>query len=235
MDWTATITAIATSMQNWPAAIITAIATVVIAVSTIVTAIITWTLARENKLLRKAETEPEVVAYLSIHPFHHRFVNFVLANVGRGPARNVSFKFEKAEDFEDRGIALQNSASRKPISFLPQGESMHIFFSAGEQIFNESNEPILQPFDVVVEFEDLKGRHRREKYILDVAQFKGLSMLGSPPETEIADSLKEIAEHFRKFSFRSNRLKVEVMTSWEADRRESDFIKKAEQRLSKTK
>ena len=112
---------------------------------------------------------------------------------------------------------------------------MHIFFSAGEQIFNESNEPILQPFDVVVEFEDLKGRHRRAKYILDVAQFKGLSKLGSPPEKEIADALKEIAEHFRNFSFRSNRLKVEVMPYWVADRREADFIKKAEQKLSKTK
>ena len=39
-----------------------AVATVVIAASALLTFFLTWALVRENKLLRKAETEPEVVA-----------------------------------------------------------------------------------------------------------------------------------------------------------------------------
>ena len=48
-----------------PGATITTIATVFIAVAAVVTVFLTRVLARENQLLRKAETEPEVVAYHS--------------------------------------------------------------------------------------------------------------------------------------------------------------------------
>ena len=50
-------------------AAITAIATIFIAVSAVVTTILTRKLARENELLRKAGTEPEVIAYLE-HGLH---------------------------------------------------------------------------------------------------------------------------------------------------------------------
>ena len=81
--------------------VLIAIPTIVIAVSTVITVILTWVLARENRLLRKAETEPQVVAYLAIPPLYQNFLNFVLANVGRGPARKVSFEFDVGEKVLD--------------------------------------------------------------------------------------------------------------------------------------
>lgn len=70
---------------------VTAIATAVIAAFTMLTAVLTRVLMAENRRLRKAGTEPEVTAYLIPHPDGNGAINFVLANIGQGPARNVTF------------------------------------------------------------------------------------------------------------------------------------------------
>jgi hypothetical protein len=92
---------------------ITALATVILTLTTIVYAWHTSVLARENRLLRKAGTEPDVVAYLAQHPRHRTALEFVLGNVGRGPAYDVSFKIVSGgDDFaahEVLGIARLHS------------------------------------------------------------------------------------------------------------------------------
>ena len=174
-----------------------AVATVVIAASALLTFFLTWALVRENKLLRKAETEPEVVAYLAIHPLHHEFLNFVLANVGRGPARNVRFELDiSEEELNSREILLKNSVDRKPIGFLPQGEVFAVHFGNGERAHSD---PRLPPFNVKIDYENLKGKQETKTCLLDVAQFDDLWLLGSPPEKDIAGSLKKIEEHLKAF------------------------------------
>ena len=116
---------------------ITAIATLVIAMSAVVTTILTRKLARENELLRKAGTEPEVIAYLE-SGFRSGFTNFVLSNVGRSPARNVKFRIQSddprlsgdEESARQEGIFLRNIHGRTPISFIPPGESVRALFAA---------------------------------------------------------------------------------------------------------
>ena len=53
-------------------------------------------------------------------------------------------------------------------------------------------DPKLRPFKVSVTFQDLNGKNDNKEFVLDVAQFTGLSILGSPPEYEIAQTLKKI-------------------------------------------
>ena len=57
-------------------------------------------------------TKPEVVAYLAADPFKP-YTNFVLANVGRGPAKQVEFELVLEEYHYDR-ILLRNEPHRKP-------------------------------------------------------------------------------------------------------------------------
>ena len=203
--------------------VLTAIATAVIAVSAVFSAIITWKLAKENRLLRKAGTEPKVVAYLTMHPLYFLFINFVLANVGRGPARNVSFKFDAdEEDFDNHNVALRNSANRNAISFLPQGESICLFFG-DRDLFKE---PRLFPFEVIIDYDDMNGKHRREICQLDVAQFEGHSRIGTPPEKEIADALKKIQRNFSHFASGFERLKVETITTKEVCQERAEVLRR---------
>ena len=185
---------------------VTALATAVIALAAVVTALLTFSLIRENRLLRKAGTEPEVIAYLTPDPRFKTMVNFVLANVGQGPARNVQFTFEADEmDFTTHNVQISNKVERKAISTLPQGERIDVFFGAGHELFME---PRLRPFKVSIQYEDINGRRRRCEYRLDVSQFDGLITLGSPAEHEVAEALKKIERHMNSLATDLKLLKV---------------------------
>ncbi|MCY3736573.1 MAG: hypothetical protein OXG13_09255 [Gemmatimonadaceae bacterium] len=137
-----------------------------------------------------------MVAYLANHPHHWDLIRFVISNVGRGAARNVSFRFLTSEtDFETHGVSVSNTPDRRPLGFLPQGETYAVFFGAVDRLLAK---PRLRPFQVAVSYQDLDGRPRSEKFLLDVGQFEGSRSLGAPPEQEMAESLKMIADHLRQ-------------------------------------
>ena len=199
--------------------VITTVATMIMALTSLATVWLTITLNRENKLLRKAGTEPEVVAYLLIDQRYKNVLNLVVANIGQGPARNVRFHFEAdAADFSAHDVQLAATGDRPAIGLLPQGERISAFFGTGPDLFKP---PQLRPFKIRVEFEDLRGRRRSAKFDLDIAEFHGLVTLGSTAEHEMAEALKTIAETVRGWSG-IRRLKVETITTEEVARRERE-------------
>ncbi len=185
---------------------LTALATVVIALMAVVTGVLTYALIRENRLLRKAGTDPNVVAYLTTHARLPTMTNFVLANIGEGAARNVRFRFVADEqDFASHKARLNNSVDRAAVGMLPQGEKIEAFFG-GNELYQKNR---LRPFNVVVEYEDIKGRRRISTHSLDVAQFEGFSILGNSAEHEIAEALKKIEQHIEQCATSAERLMVE--------------------------
>jgi len=108
------------NILNDNAAAVTALATVAIAA-------LTFKLAIENKKLRKAGSEPKIAAYLAPHPHGVGAVNFILANIGQGPALNVKFLLEYDEDdFTNHNVLIQNSPERSALTIIPQGEKITI-------------------------------------------------------------------------------------------------------------
>lgn len=212
---------------------VTALATVAIASAAIVTTFLTFMLAKENRLLRKAGTEPQVVAYLTTNPRHRTVVDLVLANVGQGPAYNVKFTFEAADgDFAAHNVQISNMADRKPIGILPQAEQIDTFFGTGPDLFKN---PRLKPFNVHVEYDDISGKHHDRDYPLDVSQFDGLITLGSPPEHEVAEALKKIERHVGQLATGFKRLKVETITTSEVRKQEEERAEQARAALETMK
>ena len=156
---------------------VTAIATLIIAVSAIISVWISKELAKENRLLRKASTEPEVAAFLKTDSRHNRAVYLVLANVGQGPAKNVVFNIRAdRDDFMNHSVSsvLPTDTVVKAASFLPQSESIESFFGMSPIL---SGQPPLQPFEVLVTYEDLKGTSNEAAYEIDVAEHNWISWL----------------------------------------------------------
>ena len=157
--------------------LISATATVVIALFAIVTAWLTKSLAYENRLMRKLGTEPKVVTYLTTDSQRPHAINFVLANVGRGPAQNVEFTIEcDMNDFVAHNVssAFVSYSGGRGTDLLPQGERIQSFFGVGPSLLAS---PPLRCFTVRLTYEDMDGKTHEISHQLDVAQLGWISWL----------------------------------------------------------
>ena len=178
--------------------IVSAIATVVIAVATGVTAWLTHGLVRENRFLRKVGNSPMVIAYLLSDTKNPIVINFVLRNVGRGPARNVTFDFDLEEKYYDKiSTRPMNRSDRSPISFLPQDESVFMFFGISYHLLKDSGIPC---FLAKIKWQNLDGIEYKSEYKIDIRQFLDIeARIIDKSYEEISLSLKNISEYIERY------------------------------------
>jgi hypothetical protein len=112
-------------------------------------------------------------------------------------------------------------ANRTATSVLPQGERLVALFGISHELLGE---PRLKPFGVKVEYEDLARKRRKVKCTLDISQFVGLKSIRSADD-ELAEAMKKMAVEVAKWSHGdSSRLKVEVITTAEREKRDQEWI-----------
>lgn len=199
------------AMLNTNAGLISAIATVVIAALTAV-------LWFENRSLRKSGAAPEIVSYLLPHRDGNGAVQFVLANVGRGPAFNVSFELLNDEaDFAAHDVMLINDPERMPISVLPQDETMSALLGISYHLYGKVDEKDigpLKPFKVRMMFSDIFGRKHKSERTLDIRQFAGLrGVLEKSNDRKISEALEKIERHMAQVARQSSRFSAFVDTT----------------------
>jgi hypothetical protein len=186
------------------ATLITAVATVILSATTIVYAWHTWQLAKENRLLRKAGTDPQVVAYANLNSRVWGAIDFVIANVGKGAAQNIAFKIVAGgKDFAQKNIQLPHEGVK--LAFLPQGDQIATFLGMGWDLLPD---PPLAPFTVEIQYDDLKSVRYREKFEISILAFEGIVRLGTPPEQEIAKAVEQIAKNVEKWTSRGLRIEA---------------------------
>ena len=184
-------------------AAVSAVATIVIAASAGITAWLTRNLVKENKLLRRIGQEPKIIAYLELDMRKWGLFDFVLLNVGRGPARNVNFEFDIEKRFYANGRVSQGFlVDRKAFTFLPQDEKICIFFGSGSGLLQEGD--VLPPFRAKIKWQNLSGTSYEEEYNIDVCQFLGVTRPSSPADQEIADWLGKISKRLDALASRSS-------------------------------
>jgi hypothetical protein len=187
------------------ASVVSAVATVAVAVTTIVYAIFTRQLVLENQLLRKASSQPAVVVYIMPDQNVLHAINFVIANVGLGAARNISINVNAdPDDLVRHNVYLFKKWGKRPISILPQGEKISAFMG-GIEIFE--GEPLCA-FDVEVSYQDLSGAMYKEKITVDPGELLGYSRVESP-EQKALDSVRRVCDSMNNAIF-AGKVRVEV-------------------------
>jgi hypothetical protein len=194
---------------------ITLLAAAVSAFMALVVACLTAALANDNRRLRKAGTEPEVVAYLLPDQRHLNMLNLVVANVGRGPARNVVLEFiGDLDTLQKRGARLLTRSKLPILSVLPQDERFVQLFGNCLDLFDGDQAP--PDFTIKVSFQTSSGAPKSTTSRASISDFLGVSR-GHSPEHETAEALKQIAKTVEGWGGFS-RLKVETVTAGEVAR-----------------
>ena len=206
------------------AACVSALTAIMIMFVSFATVGLNWRLARENRKLRKAETSPRVVAYLALNPRAFGAVDFVLKNIGKGPATNVRYKLVSGGGaFNSKNIRMLPSSLN--YALLPQDDQLTSSMGMGWDLLAA---PRLNPFEIELSFEDLTGSKHSTRFKLDVAQFDGMGRLGDTPDEQIADSLRKIVSVMEGCSHR--RLQVEAMSVTERREHDQRFREMIEER-----
>ena len=133
-------------------------------------------LADENRRLREDVKRPLILAKLKPKAEHGDFVQLVLENLGQGSALNVKFRLEGDEEDFARHEMTHVRGSSAPINFMSRGESETYELGAGRTLFSK---PLMKPFSVVIEYEDVDGKSHEKRVVLDVKQFDGLAWSGA--------------------------------------------------------
>lgn len=194
------------------------------AFSTLAIAGLTAFLACENRKLRLAGSDPEIAVYLLPNPNGDGSVNFVISNIGRGPAFNVTYNFlYEEDDFRNHSAHIFNDPDRMPITALPQGEKISALFGIGYRLFGDtSGKDIgpLKPFKVRTQYYDIFGRKKDREQKLDIRQFAGLNfIIEKSYERKISESLEKTEKHMAEISKKSSYLPEILETIKISDRR----------------
>lgn len=181
------------------------IATVLSGFSTLAIAFLTILLWNENRLLRKAGSNPKVVAHFEIHPEGTGAINLALSNIGTGPALDISFDIEvNKEDFGKHLILLDTARQRAPMTLIAQGEKVSFLFGVSFNLFKTTagEESPLKPFNITVRWKSVGSKKLVcEKYTLDISQYAGLpGMLSKPPMLKLVDELQGIKKQLAEIT-----------------------------------
>lgn len=179
-------------------------ATVVIACSAIASLCVTWRLSEDNRALRKAATEPNVVAYLDVaagyygpeqYQARETYTDIVVAfaNVGESPARNVAASSNS--DLHELADSHATAPNGRIVNLLPPGQTHNYRLGLLDTLVNPDP---MKPFDVEVVWKDLGGRSYLKKYELDVSQFAFIPIIGSEPIPPIPTTLRAIAQDLHR-------------------------------------
>lgn len=200
---------------------VTAFGSLVGAASTLAIAFLTVFLWLENRALRKAGSEPKVVAHFEVHPNGSGAINISLSNVGSGPALDVSFSFiANPDDFSKYEIILDHSESRPAMTLIPSGKNFSFLFAVGFRLVRPSGskdknemDP-LKPFKIKVEWKNLHGKRYTQTYPMDIMQFNGLpGIFEKPPLLKAVDSLDAIGKQIGGLRYQVQELRSIVDTT----------------------
>lgn len=210
------------SASSW----VSALATLAIATLTFILAKETWylRLAQASQLaeLKRENIRPNVNVQLDPSKVGLNFVDVKVSNLGRGIARKVRIEFidevgNVVRDGTDPVVEKFRKLAifRQGIESMGIGQEISSFVFSFHDLGSELNGDIFRPtLRFSVTFEDVEGAKYQNEFVVDFAQYEGISELGGgDPLHLISKELKQIRECLAKASRPDSRIGINVFSS----------------------
>jgi hypothetical protein len=165
---------------------------IVVAATSVVLAVLTYQLAVETKLLRKAGTDPSLSVHIEAGERHVNAIFLVIRNHGRGTAYDVKWTVTPdAKTLEAHGVELRSLKLLDGLSQIASGQKIETFFGMAFGMLNGEGCP---PITIEATYRDAHGTELKDRFVLSPRQFEGLTRLGQSIGEDVADSLKKIVK-----------------------------------------
>jgi len=166
----------------------------VVMAATVVYAMLTASLVRETKRMRRAQTDPDVAVYLEHDEHNIGVLHFVVKNIGSGPAYDLKFELNDMRMRDWGAESIQRlSLWEKGLPYLAPGSSIRTVAGAA---FQEGAKDFT--LTTVVTYEDADGGRRTGTFVLDFANYTGITQLGEPPMKKLVKEIEAIRRSLEK-------------------------------------
>lgn len=151
--------------------------------------------------------------------FENGVCSLLLENIGKLPAREVSFKFTP-ELIIDNNCNLSTSIFDKPFSIFPPSKKIKIFMDVDFQMFS-GKYPVEWDVDITYSFE---GKNVTDSYHLDIRPYKNMTYHIRKDIHDLAKALNETNKHLGKLAkaVKSDGIYVKNRRDIEKERKEEE-------------
>jgi len=175
-----------------------------VAGATIVYAILTRSLVKETKRLRKAQTEPNVCTYVQIMPGLYSFSAFVIENIGMGPAHDVQFNLENDYIIFKQDKVSEIEVFKQGISYLAPGQKV-IPFMFFTETKNAQPQP---PLKIAVSFKNSVGDDFNNSFAVIMDRNIGVSDVQKADTEKMEREVRDLRSSIQSLTHAIERLKL---------------------------
>lgn len=185
-----------TSFIKYNSTTLEVLSSIIMAATTVAIACLTRSTVIENKLLRKMGDSPSITIYATPNKRYISAIDLVIANVGTGPAFDVTVEFlAEFREFDLRNLKSIPRGKVGLLKALPQGEKINTFFGTHYEV-NEKHGK-LDDFSIKTTYKNSKNEQFEKTIIISTNDFFWISELGEDPLSIIAKSLTSIEKKLK--------------------------------------
>jgi hypothetical protein len=132
-------------------------------------------------------------------------INFIIQNVGPGPAKNINFHFSSPIESSDGFVLSELTIIREGITWLAPGARIVCYWDELENL-----QPLLQEgrlernATVTVEYQDIGGSAYSHDWEIDPALYEDLRTQGSKNMNDLVEAVEHVAEQIEENGDRRN-------------------------------
>jgi len=185
-----------------------------VAISTTLYVIYTKELVNVTIEMRKGQFEPHISIYVQQREDCLFFFDFILVNLGAGPAYDIKFQIIPTITTRAGGELGQVGFIQKGIKYFASGQKIQFFLLSTNEDFDNI---MKNTTNIKVNYKDREGKEFSEVFEIDFESFRNTSQLGDPPLYSMADDIEEIRKDIHSIITHDDKLKIEGPKKDEGD------------------
>lgn len=196
----------------------TVIFTGVVTISTVIYAVLTAKLVSETQRMRQAQTEPKLEVTLKSSEHWISLLRLHMKNIGLGPAYDIAFKVYTETD-SDGARAIITDVTKanlftSGVKYIGPGRVIITGYTQMTKMYEQKIESVIC-FDIT--YKDCNQKEFKEKFRIDLSEFKGLTQIGTPPLYAIVESIQKLEKSIDNIATGWRKVQVDVYSQEDRD------------------